>query len=212
MATDAGIHPYPDGDSTISRMAITAREFGFDSVVVIGCNEETEIDGVRVLCAAVLSGNVQEIMGQIRKAKQNNSLIMVNAGDYSFNRTLLHMKGIQVIRRIEQAPKRSFDHIMARIAAERSIAIDINLHPIIHLRGKPRQTVLQRYRDIIALHSRYEFLVTISSNAHSMLDQRSIRDLVKLCSLFDMGDDQVRDALASVGKIVSGRRAVEVVT
>ena len=212
IATDAAIHPYPTGDSSLRRMALTARELGFDSVVAIGGEAEEEIDGVQVLRGVVISSdNIQDIRGQIRKAGDGAHLIMVNAGDYPFNRAVLHMKGVHVIRHIERTHKKSFDHIMARMAAERSIAIDLDLQPVIHLRGHPRQKVLQRYRDLIRLHSRFGFPVTISSNACSILDQRSVRDLVLLCSLFDMEKEQVDEALAAVGKLRSGRRAVEVV-
>jgi ribonuclease P/MRP protein subunit RPP1 len=212
IATDAAVHPYPSGDSSLRRMVLTARELGFDSMVAIGGGVEEEIDGVWVLCGVVLSSdNIQDIRGQIRKAGDRKALVMVNAGDYTFNRAILHIKGVHVIRHIERTHKKSFDHIMARMAAERSIAIDIDLQPVIHLRGYPRQKVLQRYRDLIRLHSRFGFPVTISSNAHSVLDQRSVRDLVLLCSLFDMEKEQVNEALAAIGKLRSGRRTVEVV-
>ena len=35
-ATDASVCPYPAGDSTLARMALEARDLGFDSIVVIG--------------------------------------------------------------------------------------------------------------------------------------------------------------------------------
>jgi ribonuclease P/MRP protein subunit RPP1 len=212
ITTDAAIHPYPSGDSSLRRMVLTARELGFDSVVAIGGGAKDEIDGFQVISGLVLSsGNIQDIRGQIRKAGDGKALILVNAGDYPFNRALLNMKGVHVIRHIERTHKKSFDHIMARMAAERSIAIDLDLKPIIHLRGYSRQKVLQRYRDLIGLHSRFGFPITISSNANSVLDQRSVRDIVLLCSLFNMEKEQVNEALAAIGKLRSGRRAVEVV-
>jgi len=213
IATDAAVHPYSSGNSSLLRMVITARELGFDSVVSIGGEAAEEIEGVQLLHGVVLSsGNVQDIRGQIRKAGDGKTLVMVNAGDYSFNRAILNMKGVHILRHIERTHKKSFDHIMARMAAERSVAIDIDLHPVIHSRGPPRQKVLQRYRDLIRLHSRYGFPVTVSSNAYSVLEQRSVRDLVLLCSLFGMEEEQVGEALATIGKLRSGRRPVEVVT
>lgn len=212
IATDAAVHPYPSGDSSLRRMALAARELGFDSMVAVGAAAEEEIDGVRVLRGIVLSsGNQREVMGQIRKTGDGSAVIMVNAGDYSFNRAVLQMRGVHIIRHIERTHKKSFDHIMARMAADRAVAIDIDLNPLIHSRGPPRQKVLQRYRDIMRLHSRYGFFVTISSNAHSVLGQRSVRDVVLLCSLFGMEKDQVGEALTTLGKMRSGRRAVEVV-
>ena len=211
ITTDASIHSYPEGDSSIGRMALTAREFGFDSLVAID-GKEDEIFDVRILRGVVLaSERIQDIIGQIRKERQGNAIILVNAGDYSFNRSLLHVKGLHIIRHIHKTHKKSFDHIMARMAAERSIAIDIDLHPVIYLRGSPRQKVLQRYCELVRLQSRFEFPMTLSSNAFSILEQKTARDMEMICSLFGMEGGQVKEALATIGKICSPRRPVQVV-
>jgi ribonuclease P/MRP protein subunit RPP1 len=193
-------------------MAVEARELGFDTIVVPDAAPLT-YGGVRVIPAALFSGeSVRTISGRLRKYGDGQSLIMVDAGENSYNRAVLNLKGVQVLRNISLARKQSFDHICARIAAERGTAVDLDLFPIIHTTGTSRQRVLARFGELIRLHSRYRFPLTISSNARSVLQLRSVDEIVLLCSLFGMGEDDVRAALATAGELLSPPGPVRVVS
>jgi ribonuclease P/MRP protein subunit RPP1 len=69
--------------------------------------------------------------------------------------------------------------------------------------------VLQRYEDVLQLHRRFRFPLTISSGARSILDQRSVREITSLCSLFRMGTEEVFRALATCGEILERKGPVE---
>ena len=86
-ATDASVCHYPTGDSTLARMALEARELGFDSIVVIGEGDGESRD-IRVLRGIVISASSQkEIIKQVRKpAVRAADVVFVNAGDIAFNR------------------------------------------------------------------------------------------------------------------------------
>ncbi len=211
--TDASVCPYPAGDSTPARMALEARELGFDSIVVIGEGDGERRD-IRVLRGIVISASSQkEIIKQVRKpAVRAADVVFVNAGEIAFNRAAVAVEEIHVIRNIHAARRGAFDHVAARTAADRNTAVDISLHPIIQFRGRRRQTALQRYADILGLHRRYGFPLTISSGAHSILEQRSVREIRGLCALFGMTEDEVTDALSSIGRLIEPYRPVRVVT
>ena len=53
-----------------------------------------------------------------------------------------------------------------------------------------------------ALHRRYGFMLTLSSAASSILDQRSVREIRGLCGLFGMTGAEVNEALSSVGRMI----------
>ena len=211
--TDASVCPYPAGDSTLARMALEAAELGFDSIVAVGENRSHQLHGLEVLQGSVISATSQkEIIRQVRKpAVRDSAVIFVNAGDITFNRAAVSVKEVHVIRNIHATRRNAFDHVAARSAAEHETALDISLVPIIQYRGIKRQRALQRYADILALQRRYGFLLTISSGARSILEQRSVREVRDLCALFGMTGAEVNEALSSIGRLIEPKRPVRIV-
>ena len=211
ITTDAAVHPYPAGDSSLRRMATEAHELGLDSIVAID-GQNIEIHGVRVIRGVLISENqLKNVIGQLRRRTGKGDLVIVNAGDTAFNRSVIAVKEVRVLRHIHKAPKKSFDHVAARLAAERGVAIDIDLHPVIHMQGPSRQRVLQKYRDVIRLYTRYRFPLTVSSNAYSVLDMRSPDEMKRICRVFGMSDQDVDDALSAVSRLFTQVSPVKVV-
>ncbi|NLA39413.1 MAG: ribonuclease P [Methanomicrobiales archaeon] len=210
--TDAGVYPYPAGDSTPARMAREARDLGFDSIVAIG-GEGSGLHNIDILRGFVITASSQkEVIRQVRKpAARDADVIFVNAGDTSFNRAAVSVEEVHIIRNMHAARRNAFDHVAARSAAEHGTAVDISLCPIIQYRGRRRQIALQRYADILTLHRRYGFLLTISSDARSVLEQRSVREIRGLCALFGMTGAEVAGALSSIGRLIEPARPVRVV-
>jgi ribonuclease P/MRP protein subunit RPP1 len=208
MVTDCCVHPYPDGDTSLRRMALEAGALGFDSIVA-PVPKEYIYQGVRIIPATLITEtDVRKVSGHIRKQGGEGMLMVVNAGENGFNRAVLNLNGLHILRHVHKNQKNSFDHITARKAAERKVAIDIDLYPLIHSTGFPRQKVLQRYLDIITLWSRYRFPLTLSSNACSWLDLRSTDEICHLCGLFGMDEGDVRGALGAAEELLSPHRPI----
>lgn len=210
--TDASVCPYPDGDSTLARIALEAAELGFDSIVAIGEGGH-RVPGLEVLRGTVISAASQkDVIRQVRgPVVRRADVVFVNAGDTSFNRAIVSVKEVHVVRNIHNTRRNAFDHVAARSAAEHGVAVDVSMAPIIQYRGTRRQRVLQRYADVLSLQRRYDFPLTISSGACSILGQRSVRDVRGLCALFGMTGAEVSEALGSIGRLIEPERPVRVV-
>jgi ribonuclease P/MRP protein subunit RPP1 len=211
--TDACIFPYPRGDSSLRRMLVEAQELQFDSCVVIADDplpEETLT--LKTLRGWIISeDSVRGVVSRTRKVPPGTDLVMVEARDAAFNRGVLSLRGIHILRGIYSSPPRSFDPVSARLAARHRVAVDLDLSPLLYERKGGRQRVLQRYEDILQLHRRIHFPLTISSGACSILGQRSVREIVSLCSLFGMEPAEVTRALATCGRMQERTGPVEVV-
>ena len=206
---DGCIHPWPAGDSSLRRMAIEARELGFDQVVAVGGGGD--VPGV--LRGTVISApSVKEVVAAIQGIPRGSGVVMVNAGELAFNRAVIGLRGVRVLRGVHRAPKGSFNHVAAREAEARGIAVELDLSPLVEARGLPRQKAISRYREILQLARRYAFPCTIASNARSILGQRSVRDIVLLARLFGMEEEEVMGALSSLDSILAGRSPVRVVS
>ena len=99
-------------------------------------------------------------------------------GDNGFNRAIAGNNRVDILRGIHAADKRSFDHVAAKIAAATdNTALDIDLAVLIFGRGRLRQKAIHRYFDLMIRDRRFEFPLTISSSARSVLGMRAVRDL-----------------------------------
>jgi len=205
---DGCIHPWPAGDSSLRRMALTARELGFDQVVAAGGSGD--VPGV--LRGTIISApSVKEVVSALQGIPRGEGVVMVTSGDLAFNRGVIGLRGVRVLRGLFKSPRGAFNHVAAREAEARGVAVELDLAPIVEGRGVQRQKVIARYRELLDLPRRYYFPFTLASNARSVLAQRSVRDIVLLARLFGMEEDEVTGALSSLDTILAGRSPVQVV-
>ena len=201
--TDACVYPCPTGSASVRRMALEARALGFDSIVAHETPACT-IDDVTVLCGVrITAPAAKDVINQVKQGKGPGRVVSVPARDSGFNRAVCGMAGVHILRDISLADKYAFDHITGKIAADNGTAVDLDLSPLITMRGHTRQKAIHRYLDILNLHHHFEFPITISSGARSVLSMRTVRDLAGLCSILGMDEEDVRQALLGVAQVTA---------
>jgi ribonuclease P/MRP protein subunit RPP1 len=199
--TDAAVFPYPHGDTSVRRLALEAGVLGFDSLVAMDA-PPAAFGGVTVMSGTLISNvPVRDIANRLKRLRESDTVISVAAGDAGFNRAVIGLKGIHILRGIHAADKNAFDHVTAKMAADSRVAVDIDLSTVIATRGIARQRALARYRDILVLEGRFEFPLTLSTGARSYLDLRSTREIAGLCSLLGMDLPLVETALGGVERV-----------
>jgi ribonuclease P/MRP protein subunit RPP1 len=211
--TDACVFPYPYGDSSVRRMALEAKNLGFDRLVAIN-TPPADCFGIEICTGVIIKGiPLKDIISRIKKERNTEALVSVEAGDNSFNRSVISHRGVHSIRGIQSAEKNAFDHVAAKMAADNRVAIDLDLSVIVSGRGSIRQRAMHRFRDVLILEQRFEFPLTLSSFAHSVLDMRSVREITGLCSIIGMDIPDVEKAFSGVDFILSSpNRAVTVIS
>jgi len=201
--TDACIYPYPYGDSSVCRMALEAGYLGFDRLVAAGI-PSGKLHGIEISKGVLIRDTLmKDLIIRVRQERNSNAIVSVQAGDNGFNRAVTGVRGVHILRGIQSADKNAFDHVTARMAADNRIAVDIDLSPLISGRGVTRQRAIHRYRDILVLERRFEFPVTLSSHARSVLEMRAVREISGLCSLLDMDAPDVERALSGVDTVAA---------
>ena len=201
--TDACVYPYPCGDSSVRRMALEAKALGFDRLVAAD-TPSGEFYGIEIYSGILIrDAAVRDLMSHIKRERNNEAVVSVQAGDNGFNRSVINLKGVHILRGLHSADKNAFDHVAAKMAADNRVAIDLDLSPLISGRGFTRQRVMHRYRDILVLKRRFEFPITLSSHARSILDMRAVREITGLCSLIGMDIPDVEMAFFGVDMITA---------
>ena len=143
--TDAGVCPYPNGDSSVRRLALEAAALGFDSLVAIDTPSATYGEVEVRAGIFIRNAGMKDVIAQVKRAKDSASVISVKAGDAGFNRAVVSLRGVHILRGIHAADKNAFDHVTAKMAADSRVAIDIDLSVLIAGRGIARQRAIQRY-------------------------------------------------------------------
>jgi ribonuclease P/MRP protein subunit RPP1 len=201
--TDAAVFPYPCRDTSVRRLALEAKSLGFDSLVAID-TPSGSFDGMEVLSGVIIQdAAMKDVIARVKRAKDSGMVVSVAARDNGFNRAVIGLKGVHILRGIHAADKNAFDHVTAKMAADNNVAIDIDLSLLIAARGSSRQRAIHRYRDVLTFERRFEFPVTLSSNARSYLQLRAVREITGLCSLIGMDTADVEKALDAVGRVTA---------
>lgn len=210
IATDACVCPFPRGDSSVRRLALEARELGFDSIVIMNTPVPRDT-GFRIIEGRYIrAGSIGKVKDELRGSR-NTCLVAVEAGDATFNRALVGIRGVKLFRGLHRIERHAFDHVTAREAERRGIGIDIEIGALIRLRGVQRQRAIERYRDLARLQDHFGFTMTLSSGARSILELRRPGELAALCSLFGMENSSAEEALGGVGRLLSPSEPVRVV-
>jgi ribonuclease P/MRP protein subunit RPP1 len=211
--TDACVYSYPGGLSSVRRLAQEAAALGFDSIVAAETPSCTESDVTVLFGLMIAAQSAREVTNQVKRGKGLGAIVSVHARDNGFNRAVCGMRDVHILRDIHMADKYAFDHVTAKIAADNGTAIDLDLSPLISGRGHARQKAIHRYLDILTLHHRFEFPLTISSGARSVLDMRTVRDISGLCSIIGMDEKDVEQALGGVAQTTAPKKmAVTVIS
>jgi len=201
--TDAAVFPYPCGDTSVRRLALEAKTLGYDSLVAID-NPAGSFGGIEILSGIIVQdAPMRDVIARVKQAKDAGILVSVGSRDNGFNRAVIGLKGVHILRGIHAADKTAFDHVTAKMAADNNVAVDIDLSVLIAARGIARQRAIHRYRDVLVFERRFEFPVTLSSNARSYLDLRAVREVTGLCSLIGMDTPDVEKALDAVGRVTT---------
>ena len=90
------------------------------------------------------------------------------------------------------------DHIIARLAAEKNVAIEINFHEILETFRKVRSFVLSHMKLNIELAREFGAQIIITSGARCKWDMRDPRELAAIGQILGMS---LEDSMKSVSEI-----------
>ena len=54
---------------------------------------------------------LRDITGRIKRVRNNGVVVSVQAGDNGFNRSVINIKGVHILRGLHSADKSAFDHV-----------------------------------------------------------------------------------------------------
>ena len=187
---DLCVHSYPEGGSTASRLALEAKKLGYAAVCAANHQDFfTEPDFPEVIRGVeVVAKNANELRRQVDKFRGRVKVLAVHGGDPAINRAACEDDRVDILLHPPDGKTSGINHILARLAADKYVAIGFELEPIICSKGGSRVRIISNYKTNLALVKKYGAPFVVVSGAMSTYDMRDVRASVALCRLFGMSE------------------------
>jgi len=187
---DMGVHALPEGGSSASMLALTAKKYGYAGICVANHQdffvETADVDVIRGV--EVYAKNPNELRKMVDCYRKKVRVLTVHGGDTAINRAACEDERVDILAHPADGKTSGINHILAKLAADKHIAIGFELMPIINNKGGSRVRALSNYRTNLALVKKYEVPFVVTSGAMSHYDLRDVRTVIALCSLFGMNE------------------------
>lgn len=199
-------HAAPETHTTPARMALTAERAGYDALVLrnhTGADEYPEFDVPDDAPVPVHEGvevraeGVESLHEGVRRAEvEGTDLIAVHGGDSSINSAAVEHDGVDLLAHPNRnrGSGRSFNHVLAREAAENGVAVEFSFAHVLRKSGGERVKVLRDIHETLGLIHKYGTPFIITADPYTHLHLRAPRELRALARLVGFGDDEFERA------------------
>ncbi|NJE47028.1 Ribonuclease P protein component 3 [Thermococcus sp. GR7] len=145
----------------------------------------------------------------IREVKSRNLkvLLYVQGGDMRINRFALEAGVDALISPWLGRKDPGFDHVLARIAAKRDVAIGFSLSPLLSASPYERAHTLRFMMKVWQLVNKYDVPRFLTSSAENRWEVRGPRDLMSLGIALGMEIPQAKASLNFYPRMILGRKS-----
>lgn len=208
------ISVFPEGASSASRMALTARSLGYKGIII--CNHDParifmpqaveKIRGIEVAIGTEVTGSsIKALKSRISALRSRYPFIVVRAGSEETIRVASEDPNVDLL--IHPCDfKRPLAIATARSARSNQICIGFDLSGLVLLRGSSRSRWLAALRKNLQLVRKFELNPIITASATTHLDLHSPRDLVAMAEVAGFDADEAKEALRRPGKLLELNR------
>lgn len=147
-----------------------------------------------------------EKMNEVRKLvdsfRSKTNLIFVKGGDAELNRYIFNMPKVDVVTDVANNDR--LDHVMCRLAAEHSIAIEFCFIDLLQSYSKSRARILSNMNRNAELVRKFRSPFVITSGALSKWDMRSPHDIMVFGRTLGFQDPELKEAIS--GEMIDSNR------
>lgn len=153
--------------------------------------------------------NPDDLKKKMQRLKKKDEIIMVHGGDLKINREACENPRVDILSHPYRSRRDSgINHVIGRKAAEKKVAIELNLKYLLKIRQSHRHRILSQFKDILKLHRKFNFPLIITSGAHSIYDLHTPQDIIALTNSFGMNREEAVSALSTTPQDIIKRRDI----
>lgn len=215
VARYEAVRAHPDGESTASRLAMTAAEYGYDGIVLRNHGDvpaETDIGAIEerygidvVEGIEIVASDPSRASGYLGGHRPEATIVAIHGGTDAMNRFAVEQPAVDVLAH-PTAGDAEPDQVLARTAAENGVRLEVCLSPLLDEPGGSRVRSITDHRRLWTLIEHYDvpYVVTMGSRSH--LDLRAPRDLAALGTTIGLDAVDVERGLAEWARLADRNR------
>lgn len=145
--------------------------------------------------------NNNELRKVLQKYRSKSPLFSVLGGNEKINRITCENIKVDILSRpYFKRYDCGMNHILAKIAYQNDVAIELSLKDILNSYLSHRARIISHFRDIIKLYRKFKFPLIISSGASSIFDIRSPRDIIAIFKEIGLNEEEIISCFNSYPK------------
>lgn len=209
------VRSWPDGETTVSRFAETARRYGYDGVVVRNLSDRrAEYDpdriregfGVDVVDGIEIDADgPSQASGYVGNFRTKHTLLLLRGGSPKMNRFAVENERVDVLSR-PMAERGDFNHVLAKAAATNGVRVEFDLSRVLRADGGPRVQAIGDLRKLRELVEHYDVPFVVSATPASHLQLRAPRELVAVGEAIGFDAEQIERGLAEWRQLAERNR------
>ena len=207
-------HAFPEGESTVARLAATAADYGFDGLVIRNHGDvEAEyeaatireaygidiVDGIEIRAA-----DPAQASGYLGALRPRTTVLCLHGGSADLNGFAVRQDRLDVLAH----PMRDGDlnHIHVREAKAHGVRLEVNLGHALRADGGRRVQALSGLRKLRELIEAYDAPYVVSGDPSNHLQLRAPRELIAVGEAIGFPPDAIETGLAEWWRIAAGNR------
>ena len=218
MMYDLHIHSaFSSGESTLEEIVKTAKEFGYKGIGFISYplkKEEEDLLKAEInrvskeynfeIYIGFEATNKMELKKLLNRRRELD-LLLVRGGTNFMNRIAVENRGVDILTHPDYERKDcGINHVLARLAKENEVAIEINFREVLNSEGLVRKNVLANHMEIIRLYKKFKFPLIVSSGALSHWQIKDPKVLISYLVTLGLEMKEAKEALS-----VTPRKIIE---
>lgn len=212
---DLCIRYVPENDFSLERFLSLATHFGFTGAGITEAAGKGSLQYKTPTTASfdlvrgieVYEENPSKLHSLISRNSRKADFVIVQGGSDKLNRSALETADVDILSLPFGTKDGGFDHVIAKAAADRRVALEFDVGSLIRYRGGKRVHAMSELKQRLMLARKFEVQMVLTSGARSIYDIRGPRELMALGGLFGMTKEEAMEAMASVPATILKRKA-----
>jgi ribonuclease P/MRP protein subunit RPP1 len=209
------VHAYPDGASTVARLALTASEYGFDGLVVRNHGDEpasydpdtiAETYDIDIVPGVeIRADDPSQASGFVSSHRDHQRIVAVHGGTPAINRFAVEQPQVDVLAH-PMIGDGDFNHVLAKAAERNAVRIEFDLGGVLRDSGGSRVKRLRDLRKLREIVTEYGTPYVVSADPRSHLQLRAPRELIAVGEATGFDAETIEDGLAEWGRLAERNR------
>jgi ribonuclease P/MRP protein subunit RPP1 len=209
------VHARPDGDSTVSRFASTAAEYGFDGIVIRNHGDAlpdydrasiAETYGIDVVSGVeIRAEDRSRASGFVGNHRASKTIVAVHGGDPDMNRFAVEQPAVDVLAH-PMTGGGDIDHVVVKTAADNGVHLEYSLRHVLRAEGGQRVSALRDLGKLRDLIEEYDAPYVVSADPRTHLQLRAPRGLAAVGEALDCPAAWIEAGLAAWGDLTARNR------